>query len=83
MRVKICLLLTATIMAVIFFAASAAIAADYNNIEPSLYIWRLVNEARHDPVKTLLELGIDVDAVKARLGTESSILYRKFPPACL
>lgn len=63
-----------------FFLMPAANAADYDNFEQSLYIWRLINDVRQNPVKSLTALGIDVDELRAHLGEESFLLDRKLPP---
>ena len=66
-----------------FFAMPAAIAEGYENLGQTLYIWRLVNEVRQNPVQSLSALGIDINAVRAHLGEESWILDRRLPPLAL
>ncbi|GEM_PF-613284 len=80
LKVKICLLLMPMFLILSFGTKPVAIAAGYDNISQVIYIWRLINDVRHDPVKSLSALGIDIDAMRTHLGNDSFILDRTLPP---
>ncbi len=80
LKIKICLLFLSAFLIVSFSIKPVAIGADYDNINQALYIWRLINDVRRDPVKSLSALGIDIDSVRAHLGNEAYILDRSLPP---
>jgi hypothetical protein len=46
----------------------------------SLYVWRLVNQARVQPLETILKAGIDEGAARAALGEDQWILDEGIPP---
>jgi Cysteine-rich secretory protein family len=63
---------------VILCALSPAQAED--GTEAGLYLWRLVNEARLDPLPVLANLGIEEGAARSSLGSEQWILDAGLPP---
>ena len=83
MKKKIAVWLFLIFVSVSFLVMPVVIAESYENFGQSLYIWRLVNEVRQNPVQSLSALGIDVNAVRMHLGVESWIIDRKLPPLAL
>ncbi|MBF0573544.1 MAG: hypothetical protein HQK69_07275 [Desulfamplus sp.] len=46
----------------------------FNDLEAGAYLWKLINEARLRPVKTIEAYGIDYESAKRALGDDSWIL---------
>ena len=48
--------------------------------EASMYLWRMINEARVYPLRTIESLGIDEEAARQALGDDAWILEQGLPP---
>jgi hypothetical protein len=48
--------------------------------EASMYLWRLINEARVYPLRTIESLGIDEEAARQALGEDAWMLDQGLPP---
>lgn len=55
----------------------------YDHTAVAFYLWRQINNLRHNPVQTMLDLELDVENIRERLGTEAWILDRTLAPLAL
>ena len=70
--------ITLILVVVLGFPAAGAWCAD--DLEASYYLWRMINEARRNPLETLEKIGIDEQAARESLGIDQWILDQNLPP---
>ena len=75
-------LLKSVIAALLVLSFSSIKVCALENIDAGYYLWRLINEARANPVNVIERYDIDIDAARKALGTENWIfdLPHGLPP---
>jgi len=68
------------ILILLFIALSPAAAFSDEQPQASMYLWRLINEARVHPLQVIQDQGIDEELARQALGDDAWMLDQGLPP---